>query len=303
MKSLLRELLTDALVRARDGGALQLERIPPVHVEVPRDAGNGDLASNLAMSLAKAARKPPRQIAETILAHVQDEHELLESSEIAGPGFLNFTFSPAAWRRRLLEILEAGDDYGRLELGAGKRVQVEFVSANPTGPLHIGHGRGAATGDALCRVLEAAGYTVDREYYVNDAGVQMQVLGRSVRARYLQACGLEEPFPEGGYPGDYVDDVAKQLLAEEGERWKDADHDECVAYMGTWAGRVLLDRIRDDLKLLASRWIASVRKRPCESRGRSRLLWLNCVRAVISTTPTGLSGFGLQSTVTTKTAR
>lgn len=249
MKSLLRELLSDALVRARDGGTLNLEQVPPIHVEVPRDAGNGDLASNVAMSLAKPLRKAPRQIAEAILANLEDQDGLLESSELAGPGFLNFTFSAAAWRRRLLEIIEAGDEFGRVDVGHGCRVQVEFVSANPTGPLHIGHGRGAATGDALCRVLAAAGFEVDREYYVNDAGVQMQVLGRSVHARYLQACGRDVEFPEDGYPGDYVGDVAAELHQEQGTRWADTDAEEAVAYMGTWAGKKLLQRIRDDLEM------------------------------------------------------
>ncbi|MFT4571334.1 MAG: arginyl-tRNA synthetase, partial [Candidatus Binatia bacterium] len=164
MKAELRELLRGALERARDTGAFELDEIPPVHVEVPRETGHGDLASNVAMSLAKRARKPPRQVAEAIIACLQDPDGLLQASEIAGPGFLNFSFSPAAWRHRLLEIVEAGDSYGNLTLGQGKRIQIEFVSANPTGPLHVGHGRGAVTGDALARVLETAGYEVDREY-------------------------------------------------------------------------------------------------------------------------------------------
>jgi arginyl-tRNA synthetase len=254
MKAELRELVRGALERARDAGALGIEEIPPVHVEVPRETGHGDLASNVAMSLAKSARSAPRRIAEAILAHLEDPDGLLDASEIAGPGFLNFTFSAAAWRGRLVEIIEAGDAYGTLELGRGQKIQVEFVSANPTGPLHIGHGRGAATGDALARVLEAAGYEVEREYYTNDAGVQMNVLGRSVHARYLQALGVDAPFPEDGYPGDYVGELAEDLVKEEGERWREADADQAVAWMGRWAGERMLERIRSDLAAFGIRF-------------------------------------------------
>lgn len=248
MKAELRELLRGALERARDAGALDLsEVLPPVHVEVPRESGHGDLASNVAMSLAKHARMAPRKVAEALVGHIHDPDGLILESQIAGPGFLNFTFSPTAWRQRLLGILSAGDAYGTLELGKGKRIQIEFVSANPTGPLHIGHGRGAATGDALARVLEAAGYEVDREYYTNDAGVQMRVLGQSVYARYLEALGVDVEFPEGGYPGDYVGELAAELVAEHDRRWVGTDRDEAVAWMGEWAGERLLDRIRQDL--------------------------------------------------------
>ena len=247
MKNTLKALIARALESARVAGALAIEEVPEVQVEVPREEGRGDLATNVAMTLARAARKPPRAIAETILAHLDDPKGLIRETEIAGPGFINVTFGAEAWRQRLLAIIEEGDAYGGCDLGGGRRVQVEFVSANPTGPLHIGHGRGAATGDALARVLEAAGYRVEREYYVNDAGGQMSTLGRSVRARYLELCGVDAPFPEDGYPGDYVTDVASELRREHGERWVGADEDVAVAELADLAGRRLLEEIRSDL--------------------------------------------------------
>ncbi len=249
MKERLRTLVRDALQRAVESGELSLDSIPEPHLEVPREQGHGDLATNVAMSLAKSARCAPRQIAEKIVAAIEDPEGLIERSEIAGPGFINFALTPAAWRTRLRDIISAGDSYGSCDVGAGERVQVEFVSANPTGPLHIGHGRGAATGDAIARILDAAGYSVEREYYVNDAGGQMRVLGRSVRARYLELCGCDVEFPEDGYPGDYVNDLAGELRESEGDAWLERDEDDTVAYMSRWAGERMLDRIRADLSV------------------------------------------------------
>jgi arginyl-tRNA synthetase len=246
MKDALRGLISRALEKACADGALSLERIPVPHLEVPRDTGHGDLASNVAMSLAKPARMAPRAIAEAICERLEDS-DLLSAVEIAGPGFINFTFSDDAWRARLLEILEAGERFGSSSLGKGRRVQVEFVSANPTGPLHIGHGRGAVVGDALARVLEAAGYDVDREYYVNDAGGQMEMLGRSIRARYLELCGRDCEFPEEGYPGDYIIEVATAWRDRDGDQWADEPEDAGVAAASAFGGDELLDRIRDDL--------------------------------------------------------
>jgi arginyl-tRNA synthetase len=254
MKPLLRALIRDALGRAVRAG--ELADGPPVDppIEVPREAGHGDLSSSVAMLMARAVRKPPRQVAEILVKHLEDPEGLLQQVEIAGPGFVNFTLSPAAWRRRLGEILAAGDAYGSSHLGAGRRVQVEFVSANPTGPLHVGHGRGAATGDALARILEAAGFVVEREYYVNDAGGQMATLGRSVYARYLQACGRDAPFPEEGYPGDYVVELGESLKREAGDRWAHADPEAAASWMAVWAGERMLDRIRSDLAAFSIRF-------------------------------------------------
>ncbi|MFQ5478504.1 MAG: arginine--tRNA ligase [Candidatus Binatia bacterium] len=242
----MRRLIGQALEAARDAGELVLcEPVTPL-VEVPRESGHGDLASNVAMVLARTEKKAPRRIAEILVSHLRAPE--LETVEIAGQGFINVTLSEDAWRQRLVEIIDSGDEYGRPNIGMGENVQVEFVSANPTGPLHIGHGRGAATGDALARVLEAAGFRVQREYYVNDAGRQMEVLGRSVRARYLERCGVTEPFPEDGYPGEYVREVAQALEEAEGRRWVQADEPEAVEYIADFAARMLLERIRKDLE-------------------------------------------------------
>jgi len=247
MKHQLRALLVRALDAARESGALALEQTPDLRLETPREEGHGDLATNVAMVLARSERTPPREVAKRIVEHIDDREGLLDNVEVAGPGFVNFTFSPQAWRRRLVAVLQAGEAFGSGDVGRGRRVQVEFVSANPTGPLHIGHGRGAASGDALARILEATGYVVEREYYINDAGGQMETLGRSVRARYLALCGVDEPFPDDGYPGEYVTEVAAELLREHGSQWVAAPAVEAAEAMGRLAGDLLLERIRADL--------------------------------------------------------
>ena len=247
MKARLRGLIDRALEGARAAGELTSAETPSYVVEVPREEGHGDLATNVAMTLARAEKKAPRAVADILARRLTAVDDLVARVEIAGPGFLNVTFTDAAWRSRLLEILGAGDAYGHSDAGAGKRVQVEFCSANPTGPLHIGHGRGAATGDAIARVLEAAGYAVDREYYINDAGVQVDKLGRSVLARYLQLLGRDEPFPDDGYPGDYVTEYAQEVIETDGERWADVPREEAVLALGLRGSDAMLERIRQDL--------------------------------------------------------
>ncbi len=247
MKTELAAVLEQAIAAARAGGDLAIDEAPQPHLEIPRDKEHGDLATNVAMLLSKAARRPPREIAELLTGHISDPSGMLSRVEVAGPGFINFTFSDGAWRDRLVTILQSGDDYGSSKLGEGKRVQVEFVSANPTGPLHIGHGRGAASGDALARILEAVGFEVDREYYINDAGVQIETLGRSVHARYLELCGQDVEFPEDGYPGQYVTDIASDLKDEEGPRWVEAPAAEAVSHFGAVASARMLEEIRSDL--------------------------------------------------------
>jgi arginyl-tRNA synthetase len=247
MKSRLRSLIDGALADARAAGELTSTETPSYVVEIPREEGHGDLSTNVAMTLARAEKKPPRAIADIITKHLASSDGFVAKVEPAGPGFLNVTFADGAWRERLLEILAAGDAYGQTDAGGGKRIQVEFCSANPTGPLHIGHGRGAATGDAIARVLETAGYEVEREYYVNDAGVQIDTLGRSVVARYLELLGKPEPFPEDGYPGDYVTEYAQGVVEEDGEKWVAVPRAEAVLALGMRAGDAMLDRIRQDL--------------------------------------------------------
>jgi len=215
-RSHLRELLEQALVALRDTGDLALDALPPVPVERARDERHGDFASPVALGLARAARAKPREIAERIVARLPDS-DLVARVEIAGPGFINFFLAPHALRARLLAVLEEGERYGRSSLGAARPVQVEFVSANPTGPLHVGHGRGAAYGACVANLLEAVGFAVQREYLVNDAGRQIDVLGVSTWLRYLERCGETLAFPDNGYRGEYVREIAEALHAERGE--------------------------------------------------------------------------------------
>ncbi len=221
-------MLQQALECLKQSGALPDDANPSIQVERTRDSAHGDFASNLAMMLAKPARKKPRDIAEDLVAALPASETVIKI-EIAGPGFINFYLSPQAFQAVVPTILEAGDNFGRSTQGAGKRVQVEFVSANPTGPLHVGHGRGAAYGATVADLLAAMGYEVHREYYVNDAGRQMDILAASVWLRYLELAGEELPFPVNGYKGDYVWDVAAKLHRENSDRFRHAWSDIAAA--------------------------------------------------------------------------
>ncbi|RLA04669.1 MAG: arginine--tRNA ligase [Gammaproteobacteria bacterium] len=215
LKTHLIQLLTDAVAKLQANGTLPAELSPDVMIERTRDRAHGDFASNLALLLAKPARRKPREIAELLVAVIKLGGEVTKI-EIAGPGFINFFLGNEAWHAVIDDILEQGEHYGRSEFGRGQRIQVEFVSANPTGPLHVGHGRGAAYGAAVADLLEAIGYDVHREYYVNDAGRQMDILAASVYLRYLDLCGETVTFPANGYQGDYVWDIAATLHREHG---------------------------------------------------------------------------------------
>jgi arginyl-tRNA synthetase len=215
MRNRIAPLLESALIKAHAAQELITFPFPPIIIGNPASPEHGDFSCNIAMQLAKGERKAPRQVAEIIVKHLDDGSGLLAKSDIAGPGFINLFVSRNAWQATLHEIEAAGDMYGHTKSGAGKKVQVEFVSANPTGPLHIGHGRGAAIGDTLCRVLDAAGWDVTREFYYNDAGVQISNLALSVQLRCLGIEPDDPSWPEGGYQGEYIKDVAKAYLARE----------------------------------------------------------------------------------------
>lgn len=219
MKSQIQKLVTQALERIAATGIIPADQIPQPVIERARDARFGDFACNVAMVLAKVARTRPRDLAEKLVA-VLPKGELVEKVEIAGPGFINFYLSPTAYHSLIPHILEQGHDFGRSLLGGGRRVQVEFVSANPTGPLHVGHGRGAAYGAVVADLLQAVGFDVHREYYVNDAGRQMDILATSVWLRYLGLCDEELSFPSNGYRGDYVWDIAAALHREHGDGYR-----------------------------------------------------------------------------------
>jgi arginyl-tRNA synthetase len=246
-------LFADILARVRDataavlGSGADLSRIV---VEPPRDPTHGDMATNAAMVLAKDAGKKPRELADSIAAKLRGD-EKITSVDVAGPGFINLTLKPNVWSDELRLVLEAGSDYGRSDIGKGEKVNVEYVSANPTGPMHVGHGRGAVFGDALANLLGFAGYNVTREYYVNDAGAQVDVLARSAFLRYREALGEDiGAIPEGLYPGDYLKPVGGELAAEYGAKLSAMKEAQWLPIVRAKAIALMMDGIRDDLAAL-----------------------------------------------------
>ncbi|HJR83007.1 MAG TPA: arginine--tRNA ligase, partial [Sphingomicrobium sp.] len=244
-------LLDGVLDELQSDGALPSElNRRAVAVEPPRDLAHGDLASNAAMVLAKGAGTSPRELAATIAPKLEALPGVT-AVEIAGPGFINIRLTPEAWRDELRTILNEGETYGSSNIGGGERVNVEYVSANPTGPLHMGHCRGAVVGDALARLLEAAGFRVTKEYYVNDAGAQVDTLARSLHMRYREALGQDiGEIPEGLYPGDYLIPVAEMLAAEFRDQYATAPEDAWLDLFRRRAVEAMLDLIRHDLGLL-----------------------------------------------------
>ena len=247
MKEKLRQHLNDALATCYRDNTLHSGQFPAIVLDIPAHAGHGDFASNLAMVLARAEKKAPQRIAQALVGALGNAGGLLEKVEIAGPGFINFFFDNNCWYGVLDDITRLGKDYGKSRIGAGRKVQVEFVSANPTGPLHIGHGRGAAIGDAVAAVLAATGCEVQREYYINDAGNQVTMLGRSVLLRLRELQGQVIEFPEDGYRGDYVRDIAQSLLQENGAQVAVMAEAEAIAYCSDYGVKQMLANIERDL--------------------------------------------------------
>ncbi len=220
-----------------------------VAVEPPRDPLHGDMATNAAMVLAKPSGRKPREIADELAASLRQD-DRITAADVAGPGFLNLRLAPAVWQTLIKNVLEHGQSFGRSSVGAGQRVNVEYVSANPTGPLHVGHTRGAVFGDALASLLDYAGYAVTREYYINDGGAQVDVLARSVYLRYLEAHGREVAFEEGTYPGDYLIPVGQALKDKVGAEFIDKGEQFWLADVREFASTAMMDMIREDLALL-----------------------------------------------------
>ncbi|RAP73477.1 arginine--tRNA ligase [Paenibacillus montanisoli] len=239
-----KEAIADAVVAA---GLAAREELPVFVLEVPKEKAHGDLATNAAMQLTKLAKKNPRQIAEAIIANLDTKKASIQSAEIAGPGFINFRMDRSYLYPVIGQALEQGADYGRVDQGAGARVQVEFVSANPTGSLHLGHARGAAVGDALCKLLDFAGYGVTREYYINDAGNQVANLALSIEARYKQALGQDAAMPEDGYHGEDIIGFAKELAASEGDRLLSLTDEERFTFFRDYGLERELNKIKRDL--------------------------------------------------------
>jgi arginyl-tRNA synthetase len=242
--------LRGALSGAKAKGQLRIETWPAVTLDAPKRPEWGDLATTVAMALAASEQRAPYDIAQIIVDNLPARDQLFERIEIVRPGFLNLTLKPSVWFEVLRDIERQADRYGMTEIGTGKRVLVEYVSANPTGPLHVGHGRGAAVGQALARLLKAVGYDVVSEYYINDAGRQMKLLGASVYARYRELAGLPSSFPEEGYHGAYIREIAERIHASEGAQLAATTPEQAEARCRDIAYRELLELIRADLRAL-----------------------------------------------------
>lgn len=247
MKKRIVDMLAQALVACNRQELIKTDDVSVIDVGLAKDPAHGDYATNLAMIMAAGEKKNPRVLAEILVKAINDPQQILERIEIAGPGFINFTLKTQAWANELKAVHTLRESYGRSDFGGGKKVMVEFVSANPTGPLHVGHARGAVVGDVLANMLAAAGYDVSREYYINDAGNQMHNLGRSLWYRYLDQAGRPEPFPEGCYQGDYIKQLASQLIAKDGDAWLSSRQEEAVPVFTDFAASAILADIKNDL--------------------------------------------------------
>jgi arginyl-tRNA synthetase len=252
VKENLREIITGSLRKLKDSGFISTDPLPIAQIEIPKDPRHGDFATNIAMILASAEKKNPRQLAEHIVAAMTANGSVtgdgfIKRLDIAGPGFINITLSEDYWRGIVRRALTQKEAYGNVDLGGGRRVQIEFVSANPTGPLHVGHARGGVVGDVMANILTAAGYHVEREYYINDAGVQMENLGKSVFARYQELFGRSVVFEDNYYKGDYVKDIAREIKDSQGDRLLGLAESDAVTFCKDAACRGVLEQIKKDL--------------------------------------------------------
>src|SRR5690625_641044 len=241
----LKETIAQAVVQAE---LAETSQLPEIILEIPKEKSHGDFATNIAMQLARIARKAPREIAEDIKEHIDLTRASIDKIEIAGPGFINFFMKRDFLHDIIPTILQAGKTYGETDYGKGQRAQVEFVSVNPTGSLHLGHARGAAFGDVLSNILAKAGYDVEREYYINDAGQQIDNLALSIEARYLQALGQDVKFPKDGYIGKDVQVVGETLAKQDGDKWVHVSSEERLAYFKEHGLSEMLKRIKEDLE-------------------------------------------------------
>ncbi|WP_050180434.1 arginine--tRNA ligase [Domibacillus robiginosus] len=244
MQAQLKEEIKQAVLKA---GLAAEGEIPAVLLETPKDKSHGDYSTNMAMQLARIAKKAPRQIAEAIQENMDLSKGSVQKIDIAGPGFINFYMNNSYLTDLVPAVLQAGDEYGRSNAGKGEKIQVEFVSANPTGDLHLGHARGASVGDSLCNVLDAAGYDVTREYYINDAGNQIHNLALSVEARYFQALGLEKEMPEDGYHGKDIINIGKELAEEFGDQFASMPEEERYKSFRAHGLKLELAKLQKDL--------------------------------------------------------
>lgn len=247
MKKNIADIITAAAQKAHASGTLPSGDFPPVEIEAPKIDIHGDFASNFAMLSAKKQKMAPRKIAQAVIDHLEDTRGILDRVEIAGPGFINFFVQPEAWAPIVNDVLDQNSRFGAADIGKGEKIQVEFVSANPTGPLHVGHGRGAAVGDSVANILSFCGYDVQREYYINDSGRQIQTLGRSVYLRCLESLGRKVAFPDDCYQGDYIKTLARQVIDAKGTGFITEDEEPALAFCARFAADAIIDDIRNDL--------------------------------------------------------
>ncbi len=248
MKHVIEQLVLSALDKAKNNGELEIAESPEIVIEKPKDPKMGDFSTNLAMTLAKPERKNPRAIAEVICKYLKNGGGQVERVDMAGPGFINLKMTPSFFISRLLKVAESGEDFGSSTVGKGQKVLVEYVSANPTGPLHVGHGRGAAVGNTLCNILQKAGFDIKSEYYVNDVGNQMNILGRSTLLRYQEIHQKSVEFPEDHYQGDYIKDIAGEIIEKHGAEYLDKPEEEALPFFRQVAAHWVLEGIKKDLK-------------------------------------------------------
>ena len=241
------ELLKQAITNAVHKGLLSEVNLPFIEVEAVKDSAHGDYATNAALVMASRAKKDPRKTAEILVGEIDRHNQIIEKIEIAGPGFINFFVRDEMWRNLLQDVDAKGERYGENDLGKGQRVQVEFVSANPTGPLHIGHARGAVVGDVIANIMEASHYSVFREYYINDAGNQMNNLGKSVLLRYRELLGEHVDLPDDCYQGDYIREIARGILEKERGDWQKKG-EAAIPFFTAHAAGVILEEIKKDLR-------------------------------------------------------
>jgi arginyl-tRNA synthetase len=249
MKQKLADIIIFAARKAFEKGKLASEEFPAVEIGETKTAAHGDFSTNFAMVMASAQKMPPRKIAEIITGEIENQAGLIEKTEIAGPGFINFFVKQNSWHPILRQIYEDDERFGSSDLGKGRKIQVEFVSANPTGPLHVGHGRGAAVGDSVANILAYCGYDVQREYYINDSGRQIGTLGRSVYLRYLELFGEKIEYPGDCYQGDYIRDIALRIKEDKGGSILDDPEEKAVIFCARIAAAEILSGIKDDLEL------------------------------------------------------
>ena len=247
----LEAVLYQALSSAVQAGALPLEEVPQPTLERPREEGHGDWACTVAMRLAKAARMNPRQIAQILVDNLP-ENELIETVEIAGPGFINLTLANSVFQNVIAEVRAQGSDYGKSTLPKPCKVDLEYVSANPTGPMHVGHGRWAALGDSIARVMRHAGYDVDEEFYINDQGNQMNVFADSLVVRYQQALGQDVEMPEASYGGGYVKELAQQIIDRDGDKWLSVDPDERRHEFREMGYKAMMENVKETLEIFGN---------------------------------------------------